>query len=237
MIMTASGGVQGKVSEIQVCAGCNKKIHDKYVLKVSTSSSSLPSLTVLIQAMDLFWHEDCLKCGCCDARLGEVGQSLYTKGNLLLCKRDYLRSGLLHPTSFSHPPLFRLFGSTGYCAACKKIIPAFEMVMRARSNVYHLECFACQECGHRFCVGDQFFLYDNKVLCSADYEERMVFASLSSNPAQLAAIKHQDSNRYYNNNNNNNISAPQQLLKHHSQPLPPISSVRSASSFLPEQPS
>ena len=25
--------------------------------------------------------------------------------------------------------LFRLFGSTGYCAACKKIIPAFEMVI------------------------------------------------------------------------------------------------------------
>merc|ERR1719225_1592733 len=172
MIMTATTGVQGKVSEVQECAGCNKKIHDKYVLK----------------AMDLYWHEDCLKCGCCDARLGEVGQSLYTKGNLLLCKRDYLR----------------LFGSTGYCAACKKIIPAFEMVMRARTNVYHLECFACQQCGHRFCVGDQFFLYDNKVLCGADYEERMVFASLSSNPAQLAAIKHQDNNRFYNNNNNNN---------------------------------
>jgi hypothetical protein len=34
-----------------------------------------------------------------------VGHSLYTKGNLLLCKRDYLR----------------LFGSTGYCAACKKV--------------------------------------------------------------------------------------------------------------------
>merc|ERR1711952_603051 len=95
--------------------------------------------------------------------------------------------------------------------ACKKIIPAFEMVMRARTNVYHLECFACQECGHRFCVGDQFFLYDNKVLCGPDYEERMVFASLSTNPAQLAAIKHQDHNRFYNNNNI--ISPPgQQLL-------------------------
>ena len=35
----------------------------------------------------------------------QVGQSLYTKGNLLLCKRDYLR----------------LFGSTGYCAACRKV--------------------------------------------------------------------------------------------------------------------
>ena len=45
----------------------------------------------VLKALDLYWHEDCLKCGCCDARLGEVGHSLYTKGNLLLCKRDYLR--------------------------------------------------------------------------------------------------------------------------------------------------
>ncbi len=30
-----------------------------------------------------------------------------------------------------------------------QVIPAFEMVMRARTNVYHLECFACQQCGHR----------------------------------------------------------------------------------------
>jgi hypothetical protein len=39
----------------------------------------------------VFWHEDCLKCGCCDCRLGEVGSTLYTKANLILCKRDYLR--------------------------------------------------------------------------------------------------------------------------------------------------
>ena len=31
------------------------------------------------QALDVYWHEDCLKCGCCDCRLGEVGHSLYTK--------------------------------------------------------------------------------------------------------------------------------------------------------------
>ena len=137
--------------------------------------------------------------------------------------------------------------------------------MRARSNVYHLECFACQECGHRFCVGDQFFLHDNKVmmmmmmmmlmmmmmivmiikiLCGPDYEERMVFASLSSNPlaaAQLAAIKHQDSRPYFplNNNtinipqqqhNNNTINIPQQQHNNNTvrdkTPLPPISSVR-----------
>lgn len=101
----------------QLCAGCGKHIQDRFLLR----------------ALDLLWHEDCLKCGCCDCRLGEVGSTLYTKGNLMLCKRDYLR----------------LFGNTGFCAACNKVIPAFEMVMRARSNVYHLECFACQQCNHR----------------------------------------------------------------------------------------
>ncbi len=56
----------------------------------------------------------------------------------------------LPPRSRLTPTLsFRLFGTTGYCAACNKVIPAFEMVMRARTNVYHLECFACQQCNHR----------------------------------------------------------------------------------------
>ncbi|XP_050099125.1 uncharacterized protein LOC126579661 [Anopheles aquasalis] len=134
----------------QVCAGCGKIIQDRFLLR----------------ALDLLWHEDCLKCGCCDCRLGEVGSTLYTKGNLMLCKRDYLR----------------LFGNTGFCAACNKVIPAFEMVMRARNNVYHLECFACQQCNHRFCVGDKFYLCENKILCEYDYEERLVFASMANHP-------------------------------------------------------
>ncbi|XP_017774758.1 PREDICTED: LIM domain only protein 3-like isoform X2 [Nicrophorus vespilloides] len=148
----ASGGPQE-------CAGCCKPITDRYLLK----------------ALDLFWHEDCLKCGCCDCRLGEVGSTLYTKANLILCKRDYLR----------------LFGNIGYCAACTKIIPAFEMVMRARSNVYHLECFACQQCNHRFCVGDRFYLCENKILCEYDYEERLVFANMAYNPPPLSHLKRQ----------------------------------------------
>ncbi|XP_065083319.1 LIM domain transcription factor LMO4-A isoform X2 [Ochlerotatus camptorhynchus] len=134
----------------QLCAGCGKHIQDRFLLR----------------ALDLLWHEDCLKCGCCDCRLGEVGSTLYTKGNLMLCKRDYLR----------------LFGNTGFCAACNKVIPAFEMVMRARNNVYHLECFACQQCNHRFCVGDKFYLCENKILCEYDYEERLVFASMANHP-------------------------------------------------------
>ncbi|XP_026273479.2 LIM domain only protein 3-like [Frankliniella occidentalis] len=150
----------------QKCAGCGKIITERYMLK----------------ALDMLWHEDCLKCGCCDCRLGEVGSTLYTKANLLLCRRDYLR----------------LFGSTGYCAACSKVIPAFEMVMRARHNVYHLECFACQQCSHRFCVGDRFYLCENKILCEYDYEERMVFANMSQQTS-LPPLKRQA-------NNNNNIT-------------------------------
>ncbi|XP_043461922.1 LIM domain only protein 3-like isoform X1 [Leptopilina heterotoma] len=142
----------------QECAGCGKAITERYLLK----------------ALDMLWHEDCLKCGCCDCRLGEVGSTLYTKANLLLCKRDYLR----------------LFGNTGHCAACSKVIPAFEMVMRARTNVYHLECFACQQCNHRFCVGDRFYLCDNKILCEYDYEERLVFANLALHPPPNATMAH-----------------------------------------------
>ncbi|TRY92987.1 hypothetical protein DNTS_003491 [Danionella cerebrum] len=77
-------------------------------------------------------------------------------------------------------PLFWLFGTTGNCAACSKLIPAFEMVMRARDNVYHLDCFACQLCNQRFCVGDKFFLKNNMILCQMDYEEGQLNGSFET---------------------------------------------------------
>ena len=57
------------------CTACEKPIEERFLLK----------------ALDQFWHEDCLTCSCCDCRLGEVGSTLFTKANLLLCRRDYLR--------------------------------------------------------------------------------------------------------------------------------------------------
>ncbi|XP_037277361.2 uncharacterized protein LOC119170326 [Rhipicephalus microplus] len=147
------------------CAGCQKPIRERFLLK----------------ALDQLWHEDCLKCACCDCRLGEVGSTLFTKANLILCKRDYLR----------------LFGTTGLCSACKKTIPAFEMVMRARTNVYHLECFACQHCNHRFCVGDRFYLLENRILCEYDYEERLSFQNVpfpGHNPSNQQQQQQQQQN-------------------------------------------
>ena len=33
---------------------------------------------------------------------------------------------------------------------------------------------------NRFCVGDRFYLCDNQILCEYDYEERVMFASLTT---------------------------------------------------------
>uniref|UniRef100_A0A0R3RJA2 LIM domain only protein 3 n=1 Tax=Elaeophora elaphi TaxID=1147741 RepID=A0A0R3RJA2_9BILA len=126
----------------------------------------------MLQAVGKFWHEDCLKCACCLCRLGELGSKLYYKQSMILCARDYLR----------------LFGLTGTCAACDKNIPAFELVMRAKDNVYHLRCFACQACNQRFCIGDKFYLCENKILCQYDFEERMTFHQAAYNNQSLTQL-------------------------------------------------
>uniref|UniRef100_A0A2K5QKK4 LIM domain only protein 3 n=1 Tax=Cebus imitator TaxID=2715852 RepID=A0A2K5QKK4_CEBIM len=134
------------------CAGCNRKIKDRYLLK----------------ALDKYWHEDCLKCACCDCRLGEVEVWIY-----IYIHAAHTEIGI-YVTLDQQITIVGLFGVTGNCAACSKLIPAFEMVMRAKDNVYHLDCFACQLCNQRFCVGDKFFLKNNMILCQTDYEEGLM---------------------------------------------------------------
>lgn len=67
-----------------------------------------------------------------------------------------------------------MFGQKAICSVCDKLIYASEMVMRAKQNVYHLECFACQLCGLRFCIGDRFYLCENKIVCQFDYDEHIM---------------------------------------------------------------
>lgn len=166
--------------QTEKCVGCMKAITERYLLKV----------------MDQSWHEDCLKCSCCNCRLGEVGSTLFTRANLMLCKRDYLR----------------LFGASGYCSSCSKAIPAFEMVMKAKGHVYHLDCFSCYYCNHRFCVGDRYYLHDNKILCEVDYEEKVSNNRLNPNPSNNS-----------NNPSNNTTSNTSLLMTSPSLPFPPVS--------------
>ncbi|KAG8539763.1 hypothetical protein GDO81_020397 [Engystomops pustulosus] len=108
-----------------------------------------------LKAIDQYWHEDCLSCDLCGCRLGEVGRRLYYKLGRKLCRRDYLR----------------LFGQDGLCASCDKRIRAFEMTMRVKDKVYHLECFKCAACQKHFCVGDRYLLINSDIVCEQDIYE------------------------------------------------------------------
>lgn len=57
------------------CAGCGGKIADRF----------------LLYTMESYWHSRCLKCSCCQAQLGEIGTSCYTKSGMILCRNDYIR--------------------------------------------------------------------------------------------------------------------------------------------------
>ncbi|KAL3317293.1 Major facilitator superfamily domain-containing protein 10 [Cichlidogyrus casuarinus] len=107
----------------------------------------------LLQADGKSWHEDCLRCTCCNVRLSEVSRWCYFKMRLPFCKNDYLR----------------VFGQPGMCSLCCNTILAFELAMKITmadsSLAFHLGCFACQQCQFRFCVGDRFVICYNRILC------------------------------------------------------------------------
>lgn len=79
---------------------------------------------------------------------------------------------LIHGSYKSSSPLPpRLFGQDGLCASCEKRIRAFEMTMRVRDKVYHLECFKCAACQKHFCVGDRYLLINSDIVCEQDIFE------------------------------------------------------------------
>ncbi len=70
-----NNGSSNQNSMSAVCAGCNSKIMDRYLLK----------------AMDQHWHHRCLKCQVCQRTLADMGSSCFNKDNMILCKADYFQ--------------------------------------------------------------------------------------------------------------------------------------------------
>ncbi|XP_043217049.1 LIM/homeobox protein Awh-like isoform X2 [Amphibalanus amphitrite] len=106
----------------------------------------------LLQVSEASWHVACLRCSVCGASL-EQHQSCFIKGDDVFCREDYIKS-------FSVS-----------CAKCTRCITASDWVRRARNNVYHLACFACDACKRQLSTGEEFGLHDNRVLCKAHYQE------------------------------------------------------------------
>uniref|UniRef100_A0A3B3R1Y2 LIM domain only 4a n=1 Tax=Paramormyrops kingsleyae TaxID=1676925 RepID=A0A3B3R1Y2_9TELE len=65
----------GASSPPRGCAGCGGRIADRF----------------LLFSMERYWHTHCLKCSCCQAQLGDIGTTCYSKGGMVLCRDDYIR--------------------------------------------------------------------------------------------------------------------------------------------------
>lgn len=63
------------MSELKFCSKCKQCIKESHYLLADCQ----------------YWHEDCLRCVCCDARLAELDKIFYIKARMSLCRRDYLR--------------------------------------------------------------------------------------------------------------------------------------------------
>jgi insulin gene enhancer protein ISL-1 len=107
---------------------------------------------ILRVSPDLEWHAACLKCQECRQFLDE-SCTCFVRDGKTYCKRDYVR----------------LFGTK--CDKCNSSFSKNDFVMRARSKIYHIECFRCSACTKQLKPGDEFALRDGGVLyCKEDHD-------------------------------------------------------------------
>jgi len=64
--------------------------------------------------------------------------------------------------------LFRLFGTK--CAKCSRSVTKNDFVMRAKNQIYHIDCFRCIACSRQLVPGDEFALREDGLFCKEDNE-------------------------------------------------------------------
>lgn len=84
--------------------------------------------------------------------------------------------------------------------------------MRAKNNIYHMDCFSCVACGRQLVPGDEFALREDGLLCRADHEalERRINAGNYDYISPTLDVSgggggHEDSRTETNNNEDSKI--------------------------------
>lgn len=103
---------------------------------------------ILRVSPDLEWHAACLKCQECRQFLDE-SSTCFVRDGKTYCKRDYVR----------------LFGTK--CDKCGSSFSKNDFVMRAKSKIYHIECFRCSACSRQLIPGTRhYWLCNHSTWCS-----------------------------------------------------------------------
>ncbi|KAJ7406785.1 LIM/homeobox protein Lhx1 [Willisornis vidua] len=88
---------------------------------------------------------------CCECKCN-LTEKCFSREGKLYCKNDF----------------FRCFGTK--CAGCAQGISPSDLVRRARSKVFHLNCFTCMMCNKQLSTGEELYIIDeNKFVCKEDY--------------------------------------------------------------------
>ncbi|KAL3870693.1 hypothetical protein ACJMK2_038737 [Sinanodonta woodiana] len=108
----------------------------------------------LLRVDEQSWHLQCLRCCICDSSL-EDHKTCYNKEGNFYCKPDY----------------YREFGAK--CSKCFGVIQSNDLVRQAGSQVYHLECFAFDNCKRQLSTGEEFALQESDVQCKTHDVEQI----------------------------------------------------------------
>ncbi|XP_018568091.1 insulin gene enhancer protein ISL-1 [Anoplophora glabripennis] len=139
---------------------------------------------ILRVAPDLEWHAACLKCQECRQFLDETC-TCFVRDGKTYCKNDYVR----------------LFGTK--CDKCGSSFRKEDFVMRAKSKIYHIECFRCCACARQLVPGDEFALREGGALyCKEDHD----VMEKNSAPTTPHAAGESNNNTSLSNNNHNSNS-------------------------------